>query len=74
MALLSHLGGLVMLAGVILMAMPVIRLGHRFYVPMFEIGLFLFLLGLLAALAGAIGWVVGGGFALSLARYPLAGG
>lgn len=71
--LLSHIAGVVMLIGVILMALPVIRLGHRAYVPMFEIGLGLFLLGLLAALAGAIGWLIGGGFTLTLFRYPLSG-
>ncbi len=72
--LLSHIAGVVMLAGVILMALPVIRLGHRAYVPMFEIGLGLFLLGLCAALAGAVGWIVGGGLAASALRYPIAGG
>jgi hypothetical protein len=71
--LLSHLGGAVMLIGVVLMAAPVIRLGHRAYVPMFELGLGLFLIGLIAALAGAIGWIIGGGFVLSLFRYPLPG-
>lgn len=72
--LLSHIASAVMLIGVILMALPVIRLGHRAYVPMFEIGLGLFLLGLLAALAGAIGWIVSGALAVSALRYPLSGG
>lgn len=72
--LLSHIAGVVMLAGIILMALPVIRLGHRAYVPMFEIGLGLFLLGLFAALAGAIGWIIGGGLAASALRCPIARG
>lgn len=72
--LLSQIAGVVMLIGVILMALPVIRLGRRAYVPMFEMGLGLFLLGLLAALAGAVGWIVGGGLAAAALRYPVAGG
>lgn len=71
---MSHIGGAAMLFGVILMALPVIRVAPWGYTPLFEAGLALFLLGLIAALAGAIGWLVGGGFALSLLRYPMSGG
>lgn len=73
MDLLSHVGGVAMLVGIILMAMPVIRAAPWGYTPLFEAGLAIFLIGVIIALAGAIGWILGGGFALSLFRYPLSG-
>lgn len=74
MALLSNIGGVLMLVGVILMALPVIRVAPWGYTPLFEVGLAIFLFGLVASLAGAIGWIVGAVFAASLFHYPLAGG
>lgn len=71
--LLSHIGGVVMLLGVILMALPVIRVAPWGYTPLFEAGFALFLLGVIAALVGAIGWLIGAGIGLSILRYPLSG-
>lgn len=71
---LSHIGGCLMLFGVILMAMPVIRLASWGYTPIFEVGLGLFLFGLIVALAGAIGLIISIVFSLSLFHYPLAAG
>jgi len=71
--LLSHIAGVVMLLGVILMALPVIRVAPWGYAPMFEAGFALFLLGVIAALVGAIGWLIGTGIGLSMLRYPLSG-
>lgn len=67
-ALLSQIGGLLMLAGIMLMALPVIRVGRWGWTPWFEAGLALFLFGTLAALGGAIGWLVGGVLALPVMR------
>jgi len=71
---ISDAGALLMLIGVILMAMPVIRVAPWGYTPVFEVALAIFLIGLLVALAGAIGWILVATGALSLVRYPLAGG
>ncbi len=74
MALLSNIGGVLMLVGVILMALPVIRVAPWGYTPLFEVGLAIFLFGVLATLLGAIGWILAAAFAASLFHYPLAGG
>lgn len=71
--LLSHIGGVVLLIGVILMALPVIRVAPWGYTPIFEVGLALFLGGLIITLAGAIGWAISMAFGLSLYFYPLSG-
>lgn len=70
---LPHIGGAAMLAGLILMALPVIRAAPWGYTPLFEAGLALFLFGLVVTLIGAIAWLAGAIFALSLFRYPLTG-
>lgn len=72
--LLSHIGGAAMLFGVILMALPVIRVAPWGYTPLFETGLAIFLIGLFVTLVGAIGWLVAMACAWSLASYPLHGG
>lgn len=71
--LLSHVGGLAMFVGIALMALPVIRAAPWGYTPLFEAGLAIFLIGVVVAMMGAIGWILGGGFALTLLRYPLSG-
>jgi hypothetical protein len=72
-ALVSNIGAVIMLAGVILMALPVIRAAPWGYAPLFEAGLAIFLVGVLIALLGAIGWILGFAFAWSLTLYPLSG-
>lgn len=72
-ALVSQVGGTVMLFGILLMLLPVIRRAPWGYVPMFEAALVLFLAGLLITLAGALGWIISGAFGFSLTRYPLTG-
>jgi uncharacterized membrane protein len=71
---ITDAGALLMLIGVILMALPVIRVAPWGYTPVFEVGLAIFLLGLLVALVGAIGWIIGAAGVLTLVHYPLAGG
>ncbi|MBN8844799.1 MAG: hypothetical protein J0H88_16280 [Sphingomonadales bacterium] len=72
-ALISNIGGVVMLVGVILMALPVIRVAPWGYTPLFEAGLAIFLFGLVVTLLGAIGWLIGIAFAGTLLNYPLSG-
>lgn len=71
--LVFPIAGIVMLIGIILMALPVIRAAPWGCSPLFEAGLGVFLVGVAIALLGAIGWLICGGFALSLFRYPLSG-
>jgi hypothetical protein len=55
------------------MALPVIRAAPWGYAPLFEAGLAIFLVGVLIALLGAIGWILAFAFAWSLTLYPLSG-
>lgn len=71
---ITDAGAILMLIGVALMALPVIRVAPWGYTPVFEVALGIFLIGLIVALVGAIGWIITAAGLLSLVRYPLAGG